>query len=142
MNIQFTGDSLHWRGLAAQGAQKNPALSLHISYGTIFEFLRSLPSADRNLFRVVDVWTHPFLLLVALPELVEEHAVLLASGLGLEDGVDAPGLVAGDGSAGHGVTAPDQNPGLVLYVLFALQVELFPDRRMAGRNRERWGRGG
>ena len=92
----------------------------------------------------MDVWTHSLLLFVALPELVEEHAVLLASGLGLEDGVNAPGLVAGDGGACHGVAAPDQNTGLVLDVLFALQVELLPDRRMpgSGRNRERWGRGG
>ena len=90
----------------------------------------------------MDVWTHSLLLFVALPELVEEHAVLLASGLGLEDGVDAPGLVAGDGGAGHGVAAPDQNTGLVLDVLFALQVELLPDRRMPDGNRERWGRGG
>ena len=93
----------------------------------------------------MDVWTHSLLLFVALPELVEEHAVLLASGLGLEDGVDAPGLVAGDGGAGHGVAAPDQNTGLVLDVLFALQVELLPDRRRPpdGGNRETgWGRGG
>ena len=82
-------------------------------------------SADCNLGRVVDVGTHAFVPLVALAELVEEHAVLLASSLGLDDGVDAPVLVGSDGLPSHRVPASNQNSGLVLDVLLTVEVK-FP----------------
>ena len=50
------------------------------------------PLAHRPLLRVVEVGAGPLVLLRALPELVEEHAVLLAAVLVLQDDVDAPVL--------------------------------------------------
>jgi hypothetical protein len=81
-------------------------------------------SADSNFGGVVDVGAHALVPLVALSELVEEHAVLLASSLGLDDGVDAPVLVGGDRLAGHRVPASNQNSGFVFDVLLAVEVEL------------------
>ena len=63
-----------------------------------------------DLLAVVDVGAHPLLALVALAELVEEHAVLLRPRLRLEDGVDAPVPSVGDGCPRHGVAAPHQRP--------------------------------
>ena len=51
------------------------------------------PPTHRDLLPVVDKRTVARLLLGTLPELVEEHAVLLAPGLRLEDRVDASGLI-------------------------------------------------
>ena len=51
-------------------------------------------ATNGHLVWVVDVGTDAFLLLVTLAKLVEEHAVLLAPGLRLEDRVDASGLIA------------------------------------------------
>jgi hypothetical protein len=81
-------------------------------------------SADRNFGGVVDVGAHALVPLVALSELVEEHAVLFASSLGLDDGVDAPVLVGRNRLAGHRVPASNQNSGLVFDVLLAVEVEL------------------
>ena len=50
------------------------------------------PPTHRDLLPVVDKRTVARLLLGTLPELVEEHAVLLAPGVLLHDGVDAPVL--------------------------------------------------
>ena len=87
--------------------------------------LQELP-ADGHFGRVVDVGTHAVVPLVALAELVEEHAVLLAARRRLDDRVDAPVLVGRDALPGHRVSASNQNPGLVLVldVLLAVQVKL------------------
>ena len=53
------------------------------------------PATHSNLIRIVDVGTGALLLLCTLAELVEEHAVLLASVLHLQDRVDAPSLGTG-----------------------------------------------
>jgi hypothetical protein len=50
------------------------------------------PFTHRNLLRIVDERTGTFLLLRALAELVEEHAVLFASVLVLQDDIYAPVL--------------------------------------------------
>ena len=50
-------------------------------------------ATNGHLVWVVDVGADAFLLLVTLAKLVEEHAVLLAPGLRLEDRVDASGLI-------------------------------------------------
>ena len=96
--------------------------------------LQELP-ANGHFGLVVDVGTHAAVALVALPELVEEHAVLLAAGLRLDDRVDAPVLVGRDALAGHRVPASNQNPRLVLVldVLLAVQVELPRDDFCEGR---------
>ena len=87
--------------------------------------LQELP-ADGNFGLVVDVGAHSIVSLVALAELVVEHAVLLAAGLRFDDRVDAPVLVGGDALPRHRVPTSKQNPGLVLVldVLFAVEVKL------------------
>jgi hypothetical protein len=50
------------------------------------------PFTHRNLLRIVDERTGTFLLLRALAKLVEEHAILFASVLVLQDDVYAPVL--------------------------------------------------
>ena len=92
-------------------------------------------AAYGDLLAVVDVGTDSLLALVALAELVEEHAVLLGPRLRLEDGVDAPVPGVGDGRPRHGVAAPHQRPRivLVLHVLLAFHVELPRDRAAHGR---------
>jgi hypothetical protein len=85
--------------------------------------LQELP-ADSHLRLVVDVGAHSVVALVALAELVEKHAVLLAAGLRLDDGVDAPVLVRRNALAGHRVPASNQNPGLVFDVFLAVEVKL------------------
>ena len=91
--------------------------------------------ADGDLLAVMDVGADSLLALVALAELVEEHAVLLGPRLRLEDGVDAPVPGVGDGRPRHGVAAPHQRPRivLVLHVLLALHVQLPRDGAAHGR---------
>ena len=81
-------------------------------------------STDGNLVWIMDEGTVAGLLLGALAELVEEHAVLLAPVGVLHDGVDAPVLGLGDGLSGQGMSGSCEHSRLHLLQFFSSQIHL------------------
>ena len=77
-----------------------------MSHQTVVLVTRTLKVSPtyHDLLPAVDVGrTGARLLLGALAKLVEEHGVLLAAGLVLDDGVDAPSLGMGEALPSQGV---------------------------------------
>ena len=84
-----------------------------------------LPGTHSHLVRVVQEGAGSGFFLRAFPKLVVEHAVLLASILHLEDGVNAAILSLGDGLPSEGVTASCKHTRLHFVKLFPSNICFF-----------------